>query len=162
MKKYAMGKKLDRYEKILYFISAVIVYGFCYIYHAVFQIKNIAVSGYILFAAFSAIELLVIWLISKAVDVYRKSTYYVLDAKGITCYGFRLKEYYRWSDFEDARFDYARILGMRNLPVIFIVAGKRLRLSSYVDGFNDLNLKLLSHIGPVVSDDLKEKLPTFQ
>ena len=95
MKKYAMGKKLDRYEKILYFISAVIVYGFCYIYHAVFQIKNIAVSGYILFAAFSAIELLVIWLISKAVDVYRKSTYYVLDAKGITCYGFRLKEYYR-------------------------------------------------------------------
>ena len=40
MKKYAMGKKLDRYEKILYFISAVIVYGFCYIYHAVFQIKN--------------------------------------------------------------------------------------------------------------------------
>ena len=54
MKKYAMGKKLDRYEKILYFISAVIVYGFCYIYHAVFQIKNIAVSGYILFAAFSA------------------------------------------------------------------------------------------------------------
>ena len=81
MKKYAMGKKLDRYEKILYFISAVIVYGFFYIYHAVFQIKNIAVSGYILFAAFSAIELLVIWLISKAVDVYRKSTYYVLDAK---------------------------------------------------------------------------------
>lgn len=102
MKKYAMGKKLDRYEKILYFISAVIVYGFCYIYHAVFQIKNIAVSGYILFAAFSAIELLVIWQISKAVDVYRKSTYYVLDAKGITCYGFRLKEYYRWSDFEEA------------------------------------------------------------
>lgn len=115
-----------------------------------------------LFAAFSAIELLVIWLISKAVDVYRKSTYYVLDAKGISCYGFRLKEYYRWSDFEEARFDYARILGMRNLPVIFIVAGKRLRLSSYVEGFNDLNLKILSHIESVVSDDLKEKLPTFQ
>ena len=162
MKKYAMGKKLDRYEKILYFISAVIVYGFCYIYHAVFQIKNIAVSGYILFAAFSAIEFLVIWLISKAVDVYRKSTYYVLDAKGITCYGFRLKEYYRWSDFEEARFDYARILGMRNLPVIFIVAGKRLRLSFFLDWFKDLDPEILLPIGAVGRGDLKENVPAFQ
>lgn len=160
--KYQMGKKLDRYEKLLIFVSAVVVYGFCYIYNYVFQMKGFAVPVSLLVLVFTLLELLVAVLINKTIQIYRQSTYYVLDSKGITCYGYRMKDYYRWTDFEEARFDYARIIGMRHLPVIFIAGGKRLRISRYVDRFNELSMKILEHIPDVVDEDLKDKLLTYK
>ena len=110
------------------FISAVIVYGFpADIYHAVFQIKNIAVSGYILFAAFSAIEL--------SGDLADQQGGGCIPEEYLLCSGCEGNYLLRIPTGKSIiagrilrmfASDYARILGMRNLPVIFIVAGKRL------------------------------------
>lgn len=160
---YRMGKKLERYGRLLILLSMLIVYGFCYIYGCVFQSMQAAYSVNLLILAFTGIECAVIIGIKKGLQYFRDHCYYIFSEDSFTVCNGRKKTCYPWEAFAEARFDYTRVIGMNYFPVIFIAGGKMLRLNKYVNDFNGLTVKMLGKItaSARLQDDLWEKLSAY-
>lgn len=154
---YRMGKKLDRYENLLVLISLVITYGFCYIYSCIFMEAGVQVPTTLLLLCFTVFEGIVIFILKKVIQFYQRNFYYVFTEKGLVVCGSKGSECYLWQDFQEVRFDYSRIIGMHYFPVVFVVGGKKIRLSKYVEGFNELTIKILKRVADKVDADLQEK-----
>lgn len=160
---YRMGKKMDRYERLLILLSMLIVYGFCYIYGCVFQRIRAAYSVNLLILAFTGIECAVIIAIKKSLRYVRDHCYYIFSEDSFTVCSGKKRTCYPWTAFAEARFDYTRVIGMNYFPVIFVAGGKMLRLNKYVNDFNGLTVKMLEkiRISASLQDDLWEKLSAY-